>query len=107
MLGGEEPEHKKLTSIERYFGTVKQSRLMDQHRYIGIKWVSLHVLLSTITYLATALARLQANDYARMQHMRIKLPKEKKQQRQPVPEVAPSVAAALLLHQLGELQKVA
>ena len=79
-------EHKKRTTIERYFSSVKHSRLMDQHRYIGIVKVSLHVLLSMLTYLATSLAHLQADDYAHMQHMRIKLPPIRSQRANPRPE---------------------
>ena len=101
-------ELKKRTGIERHFSSVKWSRLMDQHRYIGIDRVSLHVVLSMLTYLATALAHLQADDYAHMRHMRIKLPNtENKRQRQLEPKAAPGMVAALLLHQLGELQKAA
>ena len=79
-------EYKKRPVIERHFSTVKQSRLMDQHRYIGVERVSLHVMLSTLTYLSTALAHLQADDYARMRHMRIKLPRVRREKANPRPE---------------------
>ena len=100
-------EYKKRTGIERHFSSVKHSRLMNQHRHLNIIQMSLHVLMSMLTYLATALAHLQADDYAHMRHMRIKLPKEKKPQLQPVPAITPIVAAALLLHELNELKKAA
>lgn len=100
-------EYKKRTTIERYFSSAKHSRLMDQHRNFNIIQMSLHVLMSTLTYLATALAHLLADDYAHMRHMRIKLPKEHVQQQQPALEVAPNIVAALLLHQLNELEKAA
>ena len=48
---------------------------MNQHRYFNIYQILLHVLLSMLGYLATALAHLQADDYAHMRHMRVKLPK--------------------------------
>ena len=70
-----ENEYKKRTTIERHFSSVKHSRLMNQHRNFGIIQMSLHVLMSMLTYLATALAHLQADDYAHMRYMRIKLPK--------------------------------
>ncbi len=100
-------EYKKRPGEERYFSSAKQSRLLDKHRYLNIKKVSLHVAMSVLSYLATALAHLKADDYAHMRHMRIKLPKEKTQQRQPAPEIAPNIVAALLLHQLNELEKAA
>ena len=100
-------EYQKRTGIERHFSSVKHSRLMNQHRNFGIIQMSLHVLMSMLTYLATALAHLQADDYAHMRHMRIKLPKETKQQRQPAQEVTPNMVAAPLLQQLNELGKAA
>lgn len=81
-------EYKKRTSIERHFSSVKHSRLMNQHRNFNIIHMSLHVLMSTLAYLATALAHLQADVYAHMRHMRIKLPKARgEQRRQPRPAV--------------------
>ena len=68
-------EYKKRPIIERHIGSGKHSRLMNQHRYFNIFQVPLHVLLSMLSYLATALAHLQADDYAHMRHMRIKLPR--------------------------------
>ena len=68
-------EYKKRTVIERHFSSAKHSRLLDQHRYLNIFQMSLHMLMSMISYLATAWAHLQADDYAHMRHMRIKLPR--------------------------------
>ena len=68
-------EYKKRTVIERHFSSAKHSRLLNQHRYLNIFQMSLHVLMSMLSYLATALAHLQADDYAHMRHMRVKLPK--------------------------------
>ena len=68
-------EYKKRPIIERHFSSGKHSRLMNQHRYFNIFQMSLHVLLSMLSYLATALAHLQADDYSHMRHIRIKLPR--------------------------------
>ena len=79
-------EYKKRPVIERYFSSDKHSRLMDQHRYFNIFQMSLHVAMSMLTYLATALAHLQADDYAHMRHMRIKLPKARRREPEQSPE---------------------
>ncbi len=68
-------EYKKRPGIERHFSSAKHSRLLDTHRCLNGGKVSLHVVLSELSYLATALAHLKADDYAQMLHMRIKLPK--------------------------------
>ena len=68
-------EYKKRMIIERYFSSDEHSRLLDTHRYLSIEKVSLHVAMSTLAYLGTALARLKADDYAHIRHMRIRLPK--------------------------------
>ena len=70
-------EYKKRPAIERYFSSDKHSQLLDVHRYPNEQKVSLHVAMSMLSYLATALAHLKANDYAHMRHMRIKLPAAK------------------------------
>lgn len=67
-------EYKKRPGIERCFSSVKHSRMLDKHRYLNIQKVSLHAAMSVLSYRATALAHLKANDYALMRHMRIKLP---------------------------------
>ena len=64
-------EYKKRTVIERHFSSAKHSRL-NQHRYQPVPDVA--AVLMCAHYLATALAHLQADDYAHMRHMRIKLP---------------------------------
>ena len=73
-------EYKKRPIVERHFSSGKHSRLMNQHRYFNIYQMSLHVLMSMLSYLATALAHLQADDYAHMRHMRIKLPKARRRE---------------------------
>ena len=67
-------QYRKRPVIERYFSSVKHSRLLDQHRCLDIRKVRLHVAMAMLTYLVTALARLQAGDYAGMRQMRIQLP---------------------------------
>ena len=46
-------------SIERFFGSAKETRLLDTHRYTKPSKVLLHVGLSFITYLATMLMHAQ------------------------------------------------
>ena len=79
-------KYKLRIVIERYFSSGKHSRLLDTHRYFNIEKVSLHVAMSMLSYLATALAHLQADDYAHMRHMRIKLPKAQCREPEQLPE---------------------
>ena len=67
-------EYRKRPIIERHFSSGKHSRLLDTQRYRNGQKMALHVALSTLAYLSTALVRLQADDYAHMRHMRIGLP---------------------------------
>ena len=53
-------EYKKRTSIERWNGSAKESRLFDTHRQFTIARVRLHTALSMLTYQATVLAHLVA-----------------------------------------------
>ena len=102
-------EYKKRPIEERYFSSVKHSRLLDTHRYLNGQKVSLHVVMSTLAYLATALAHLQADDYAHMRHMRIRLPSVQRPRAWPELEqnVDPGIVAALLLHELKSAQQAA
>ena len=70
------------TTSERYNSSAKHSRLLDIHRYFKIEKVALHDAMSMLSYLATALAHLQADDYDHVLHMRIKLPKVPKSKSQ-------------------------
>ncbi|MXZ91772.1 MAG: transposase [Chloroflexi bacterium] len=63
--------YKMRPAIERYFRSGKHSRLLDQHQCLEIEKVSLHVKISRLSYLATVLAHLKANDYAKMRRMRV------------------------------------
>ena len=75
---------KKRTSIERYFSSGKQSRLLDKHQYIGLQRVSLHAKLSVLSHLLTAWGRLRAGDYEKMRRMTIRLPRGPRQLPLPV-----------------------
>ena len=94
-------KYKLQTVIERYFSSAKHSRLMNVHRYLNISKVSLHVAMSMLAYLATALAHLQADDYAHMRHMRIRLPEARERKHEKKPDAG--IVASLLLHQLNEV----
>lgn len=102
-------EYKKRPIIERHFSSAKQSRLLDKHRYLNIQKVSLHAALATLSYLATALTHLKADDYAHMRHMRIRLPDAKRNRAKQEEErnVDPGIVAALVLHQLNAVQQAA
>ena len=102
-------EYKKRPIIERHFSSAKHSRLLDTHRYLNIQKMSLHVAMSMLSYLATALAHLKADDYAHMRHMRIQLPSARRPKGKPEKDqdVHPGIIAALVLHQLNEVQKAA
>ena len=62
-------------AIERWFSSAKRSRLFDKHQLLRMGKISLHANLSTLAWLLTALARLKADDYRRMRHMYIRLPR--------------------------------
>ena len=62
---------------------------------------------SMLSYLATALPHLKADDYRHMRHMRIKLPKASERKPEPVTDVDPRIVAVLLLHEFNELQRAA
>ena len=80
---------KKRPSIERYFSSGKQSRLLDKHQYIGLQRVSLHVKLSVLSHLLTAWGRLRAGDYDKMRRMTIRLPRATRQQSLPLEQTPP------------------
>ncbi len=58
--------YRKRNSIERYFSSAKQSRLLNQHECLGQAKVELHVNVAT-------LAHLEADDYENMGVMDIEL----------------------------------
>ena len=79
---------KKRPSIERYFSSGKQSRLLDKHQVLGQERVSLHATMSVLSHLLTAWGRLRAGDYDKMRRMTIRLPRTRRQQSLPL-EITP------------------
>ena len=63
--------YKKRTEIERWFSSAKRSRLFDSHQLLRVDKINLHVNMSMLSWLLTALARLKADDYRQMRHMYI------------------------------------
>ena len=66
--------YQRRNSIERYFSSAKQSRLLNRHQCLGQEKVELHVGMATLAYALTALAHLEADDYENMLVMDIELP---------------------------------
>ena len=67
--------YNKRGAIERWFSSGKRSRLLDKHQLLWIGKITLHVNMSMLAWLLTALARLKTDDYRRMRHMYIRLPR--------------------------------
>ena len=65
--------YKRRQVIERMFGSLKRSRLLDRHQYVRRDKIELHLGLSVLTYLATMLTRADAGDTERLRHMRIRV----------------------------------
>ena len=69
------PEWKDLYArrqiIERMFGSLKRSRLLNRHQYLVRRKVEMNVTMSVLTYLATMLARVLSGDVDRIRRMRI------------------------------------
>ena len=65
--------YKRRQVIERMFGSLKRSRLLDRHQYVRRDKVEFHLGLATLTYLATMLARVDAGDAKRLRRMRIRV----------------------------------
>lgn len=63
-------------TIERFFRSVKHSRLLDQHRYRSFAKVKLHAALAMLTYVATMYGHVRCGLIGRMRQMRIRLPKQ-------------------------------
>ena len=69
--------YAKRTGIERLFGSLKRSRLLDTHRYRGMVKVGLHAMLGGLTYLATMLGKVLDGDLEGMRRMRLSTRPEK------------------------------
>ena len=63
--------YAKRTIIERMFGSMKQSRILNKHQYTEYQKLGTHVLLSTLSYLSTMLVRIMSGNSPKMRHMRI------------------------------------
>ena len=61
--------YSKRWSIERIFKSLKESRRLEEHCVRGLKYITLHALMSTLTFQATALAKAQSGDTAGMRWM--------------------------------------
>ncbi len=59
----------KRWQIEQIFKSMKESRSLDRHYRRGLKSITLHALLSTLSYLATVLVKLQAGQFDDMRWM--------------------------------------
>ena len=64
-------KYAKRQSVERFIRSTKASRGLEHHRQRRQKRIELLAATSVLTYLATALARLEAGDYRNMRLMRI------------------------------------
>ena len=71
--------YKMRWHVERLFGSIKHSRLLEGHCWRGWKKNILHATLSMLTYSATVLTHLRAEN-KEFRHMRIKV-KDRKQVR--------------------------
>ena len=69
------PEWKELYNrrqiIERMFGSMKRSRLLNRHQYLRRRKIEMNITMSVLTYLATMLVRVLAGDMDRIRRMRI------------------------------------
>ena len=59
--------------LERAFGSLKRSRLLNRHQYVTMTKIKAHVGMSILTYIATMLGRVAARDAERMRQMRIRV----------------------------------
>ncbi len=60
-------------SIERIFRSLKHSRGLEGHCAIGLRKIKLQATLSVLTFQATILAHLKAEDEDRMRRMTIRM----------------------------------
>lgn len=66
-------------TIERFFGSAKQSRLLAEHRYYRRYKIALHVALAILTYLLTMQNKVLTVRMSELRRMRIRLPKQQKE----------------------------
>ena len=61
--------YSKRWSVERVFKSIKESRRLEEHCVRGLKYITLHALMSTLTYQATALVKVLAGEQDNMRWM--------------------------------------
>lgn len=61
--------YEKRQAIERMFKSMKESRRLERHFVRGLAQISLHALMSTMTYQATALVKLERGQRMSMNWM--------------------------------------
>ena len=59
----------KRQAIERVFKSLKESRRLERHCVRGLRQITLHILMSTLTFQATALVRILAGEAEWMRWM--------------------------------------
>ena len=58
--------YKLRQTVERFFGSAKRSRVLNQHRYLSMDKVAIHTQTSLLTYSVTMLVRLMGGDCKRI-----------------------------------------
>ena len=61
--------YTKRQAIERVFKSMKESRRLERHRIRGLRQITLHAVMSALTFQATVLVRLQAGETDLMRWM--------------------------------------
>lgn len=64
--------YRKRWSVERVFNSLKDSRLLEKHRYRGMAKVRTHVTSAVVAFLATMLAHLRQNDVNYLAFMKVR-----------------------------------
>ena len=61
--------YRKRYSVERFFKTMKEARSLERHYHRGQRNITLHVMLSTLVFQATALAKALAGELDELRWM--------------------------------------
>ena len=61
--------YSKRQAVERVFKSIKESRRLERHCLRGLRQITLHALMSSLVFQATALARVLAGETTRMRWM--------------------------------------
>ncbi len=64
--------YRKRWSVERVFSSLKDSRLLEKHRYRGMDKVRSHVISTVAAFVATTLAHLQKDDVNHLAFMQVR-----------------------------------